>query len=130
MDRLKQRIAVAEQALETLQTILREPETDIVRDASIQRFEYTFEAVWKAAQLYLRRREGLEAASPKAVIRAAGQVRLLDDNRTAAALAMADDRNLTVHMYNKALAEALYSKLPSHAKLMEQWLGAMNDRIG
>jgi len=33
------------------------------RDASIQRFEYTYEAVWKAAQLYLRNRENLELPS-------------------------------------------------------------------
>jgi hypothetical protein len=34
------------------------------RDASIQRFEYTCEAVWKTAQLYLRNFENLELASP------------------------------------------------------------------
>jgi len=29
------------------------------------RFAYTFEAAWKAAQLYLYEREGVEVGSPK-----------------------------------------------------------------
>jgi len=33
---------------------------DILRDATIQRFEYTFEAAWKALQYYLQY-QGLEA---------------------------------------------------------------------
>ncbi len=107
MERLKERLAVAPQALETLLQVLREPKTPIVRDASIQRFEYTFEAVWKAVQLFLRTVESLEVASPKAAIRASLQVGLLTEEQSRAALRMADDRNLTVHTYNEALAEAI-----------------------
>ena len=70
MDELTRRLALARKAFGTLQQILGEPKTAIVRDAAIQRFEYSFEAVWKAAQRFLREREGVEAASPKAVVRA------------------------------------------------------------
>jgi hypothetical protein len=49
-----------------------------VRDAAIQRFEYTFEATWKAAQIYLRQVEGLEVGSPKGVLRLSLQVGVLD----------------------------------------------------
>jgi len=31
------------------------PESEVVRDATIQRFEFTFEVVWKALKLYLER---------------------------------------------------------------------------
>ena len=51
MDRLSERLRVGRQALETFQAALREPKTAMNRDACIQRFEYTHEAVWKAAQL-------------------------------------------------------------------------------
>lgn len=54
MERVKERLLTAGKALRSLAEILKEPRTAIVRDASIQRFEYSFEAVWKAAQLYLR----------------------------------------------------------------------------
>ena len=101
MERLKVRLAIARQALDTVMGILQEPKTPIVRDASIQRFEYTFEAAWKTAQLYLKTEEGLELGSPKAVIRSSMQVGLLSEEQTRTALQMADDRNLTVHTYNE-----------------------------
>ena len=82
MERLKQRLSIARQALETLLEVLQEPKTRIVRDASIQRFEYSFEAVWKAAQLYLRTVESLEVGSPKAVVRAGLQIGLLSEEQT------------------------------------------------
>lgn len=43
MEKLARRIKEAENALDTLREVLREPYTVIVRDATIQRFEYTFE---------------------------------------------------------------------------------------
>jgi len=48
---------------------IREP-SSIERDAAIQRFEFTFEAVWKAVKSVLFEREGIDVGSPKAVIRA------------------------------------------------------------
>ena len=53
MERLTQRFQVARKALDTLNALMYEERTDLVRDAAIQRFEYTFEAVWKAAQRFL-----------------------------------------------------------------------------
>ncbi|WKT85144.1 HI0074 family nucleotidyltransferase substrate-binding subunit [Thermosynechococcus sp. JY1339] len=97
----------------------------IIRDAAIQRFEYTLEAVWKAAQLYLREREGLDIASPKGVIRACLAVGLLTPEEGRLALKMVDDRNLTVHTYNETLADAIFSRLAQHAMLMDRWLAAL-----
>lgn len=39
--------------------------TEIERDALIQRFEFTFELVWKCAKEYLYVEEGMDVASPK-----------------------------------------------------------------
>ena len=50
-------------------------ELDIVRDAAIQRFEFTFELVWKTLQLYLEH-EGLESSGPRAVLKRAFVMRL------------------------------------------------------
>lgn len=128
MVRLKERLSIARKALDTLLEILGQPRTPIVRDASIQRFEYTFEAVWKAAQLYLRAEESLAAGSPKAAIRISQQVGLLSGPQARIALEMADDRNLTVHTYNEDLAERICSRIPLYAELMEGWLSAMLER--
>ena len=126
MERLTERLHVARRALETFREALREPKTPLNRDASIQRFEYTYEAVWKAAQLYLRVSENLELASPTAVTRACFQAALLNEEQSRTAMRMVRDRNLTVHTYNEELADQIYSRLPAYATLMEHWLAAMS----
>lgn len=54
MERLKERLLLAQRALVSFQELVVIPQpSKIERDAAIQRFEYTCEAVWKAAQRYL-----------------------------------------------------------------------------
>lgn len=122
MDRLTQRIDIARQALGTLQEIAALPYDKLLRDASIQRFEYSFEALWKAAQAVLRVRYGVELGSPKPVIRACFENGLLDEDQARLALAMTDHRNLTSHTYNEALAEEIFGALPPYRTLMAAWL--------
>jgi nucleotidyltransferase substrate binding protein (TIGR01987 family) len=125
VERLTERLDTAKRALATLREALREPKTAMNRDASIQRFEYSYETVWKAAQLYLSAFENVDAGSPTAVARASFRTALLTEDEARAALAMARDRNLTVHTYNEELPEQIYSRLPAHAALMELWLAAV-----
>ena len=128
MERLKQKMANAKRALKTLQELLGLQSLTIVeRDAAIQRFEYTFEAVWKAGKAFLREIEGLEIGSPKGVIRGFLQVGLFTEEQTALALAMVDDRNLTSHTYNEGLAEQICDQLGNYAELMTDWLSDMGE---
>ena len=54
MERLKERIVLAGQALQRLHELaLRVDLTEVERDALIQRFEFSFEIVWKVAKDYL-----------------------------------------------------------------------------
>ena len=129
MERLRERLAVARRALATLSELVGETDVSpVVRDAAIQRFEYTYEALWKAAQRFLMVVEGVPIESPKRAIRESRSVALLDSAAARNALAMADDRNLTVHTYNEALAEAIYNRLRGYSQLMDQWLRAMEER--
>lgn len=123
---MSRRLAMARQALGTLQelTVLPHP-TRVERDAAIQRFEYTVEACWKAAQAVLDSRFGIIAASPKPVVRACAQNGLLNEDDAHAAMAMIDDRNLTSHTYNEDLALAIHGRLAGHAGLMGRWLTAL-----
>lgn len=126
MERLKKKIDTAKKALKTLQELLAvENLTAVERDAVIQRFEYTFEALWKAGKLFLREIEGLEIGSPKSVIRGFLQVGMLTEDQTAVALDMVDDRNLTSHAYNEDLAEQIYNQIGDYADVMANWLTAM-----
>lgn len=122
MDRLSRRLALAQKALATMEELSMRPGDTILRDASIQRFEYSFEAVWKAAQAVLLTRFGLELGSPKSVIRASLENTLLGEEETRLALAMVDHRNLTSHTYNEALAEEIFAALPAYRKLLRIWL--------
>lgn len=130
MERLHERLKIARRALGSLKEALAgDPSDTIVRDAAIQRFEYTFEATWKAAQRFLVLVESIEVGSPKGVIRSAFQVQLLDEAQTRLAIMMANDRNLTTHTYNEELAISIQRHLPSYAQLMDEWLAAMEARV-
>jgi len=126
VERLSERLAEAGRALATFEELARRRERSIIeRDAAIMRFAYTFEAVWKAAQLYLYEREGVEVGSPKQSIRASRRVGLLTDEQAESALSMTDDRNLVIHVYREAVASDLETRLHLHAMTLAAWLGAM-----
>lgn len=127
MKLLEKKITDARRAYETLQDVLNEPYSKISRDAAIQRFEYTVEAIWKCLQLFLKEREGIECYSPKACFREAGGVGLLNEDETIKALEMIDDRNLTSHTYQEELAERIYKRLSGHAKIMGKILEQMKN---
>jgi nucleotidyltransferase substrate binding protein (TIGR01987 family) len=130
MERLTQKLSVAKKALKTLNEILKDKQrTDIHRDAAIQRFEYTFEAVWKVGQAFLREHEGIETGSPKAVFRAFFQTGYFKETQTQLALTMVDDRNLTSHTYNEALSDQIFDTLPAYASLMRFCLSSMKKAL-
>jgi nucleotidyltransferase substrate binding protein (TIGR01987 family) len=93
--------------------------TDIVRDAVIQRFEFTFESVWKAMQLYLEH-QGHECPGSRTVIRKAFSERLIESEEEADLwFQMIEDRNLTTHAYDEELSDRIYNHILSqHARLL------------
>jgi len=130
LERLRERLAVAQNALDRFEEVMAITNPNALeRDAAIQRFEFTFEALWKAAKAFLVVREGIDTGSPKGVVRSCREVGLLDDVQAIMALTMADDRNLTVHTYNEPLAVEIYGRLKGYSLLMDQWLSAMRDRL-
>lgn len=126
MARADERLSVALSAIDRLDELATLPTpTPVERDAAIQRFEFTVEAAWKAAQAFLTRAHGLTPASPKAVVRACLQIGVLRVDDAREALQMIDDRNLTAHTYNEALAAVIFSRLASYAPLLRRWLTGM-----
>ena len=80
-------------ALGRLEDGLARPEDAIVRDACIQRFEFTFEMAWRAIQSRARA-EGVECVSPRDCFRAAFRLGLLGNDPRW--LAMVEDRKFGV----------------------------------
>jgi nucleotidyltransferase substrate binding protein (TIGR01987 family) len=129
MEKLNERIDSFQKALGTLEEILKQENTEIVRDASIQRFEYTVEAMWKALKGYLLEFEGVDAQTPKSCIRAAMQSKILSPDYTEILLKMIDDRNLTSHTYIEGIAASIYSRLPEYVPLMKKVLHAIDPKF-
>lgn len=126
MERLKERIALAGQALQRLHELALHTElTEVERDALIQRFEFSFEIVWKVAKDYLSVEEGIDAASPKKVIRSCREVGLLDEADARLALVMADDRNLTAHTYDEEFAQQMVVRIVEYDQLLRRWYEKM-----
>ena len=125
---MKKRFNGAEKALGKLhEGVIKDSLTEMERDGLIQRFEFAFEIMWKCGKDYLLDREGLEAASPKKVIRLLREVGLFSDEEAEQALQMADDRNLTAHTYDEKMAVDLAKRIVEHEKLLSEWLGRMKE---
>ncbi|MDI3539206.1 MAG: hypothetical protein PWR29_449 [Methanolobus sp.] len=108
----------AGKALKTFEEVLREPFSPIVRDASIQRFEYTFEVTWKLIKEYMKGMEGIVCNSPKSCFREAFRMGIINEEETLRALQMTDDRNMTTHTYHEEVADEIYSHLADYYSLM------------
>jgi len=120
VETLKLRIETTEKALKTLKAITEEPYSVIVRDAAIQRFEYTSETFWKVVKGYLDVQEGIVCNSPKSCFKEAFKVGLLSEEETVKILEMVDDRNLTSHTYHEEVAEEIYRRTRDYWKLMDE----------
>lgn len=128
MDPLERKLSNAEQALKRFQEILARPADEVIRDSAILRFALSVETAWKAARAFIvqvNSPEKLTSASPKPIVRESQIAGLLTEAEAVAALAMMDDRNLTIHTYDEEKASELYSRLPAHAELIDLWLKAM-----
>lgn len=113
------RLNLAEKALSRLHEITEKKFlSEIERDGMIQRFEFCFEIMWKCGKDYLLKSEGLDAASPKKVIRLLREVGIFNDEETEKFLEMADDRNLTAHTYNEELAEKIALRIREYEPLL------------
>jgi nucleotidyltransferase substrate binding protein (TIGR01987 family) len=118
--KLQMKTRVAKRALGTLQEIMDEPYSVIIRDAAIQRFEYTFEAIWKLIKEYLFEMQGVMCNSPKSCFREAFKMGLVNEAESMQTLYMTDDRNMTTHTYHEDVAEEIYKELSGYYLLMNK----------
>jgi len=129
LERLRQRYEDAKRALKTLEEVINEPYSLVVRDATIQRFEYTFEAVWKFLREYLRNKEGIICNSPKSCFRETFGLGFLKEEEAAEFLEMTDRRNETSHTYKEEVAQLIYSKTKGYFFLMQNLVNKLVDKL-
>ena len=113
--------------LELVPQYLESKENIILRDAMIQRFEYSTEAFWKFLKAYLLTEHNLSANSPRDVIRTGLKAKLFSEEISKELLQMLDDRNLTSHTYVEHLAESIAGRIPAYSKNMHAVLNQLSN---
>ena len=87
------------QALRRLEDALAQPDSEFIRDAIIQRFEFTFEMGWKTLFRYLALKGERIAAKAWDVLPAAFEARLIEDADTW--MQLREHCNDTSHEYDQ-----------------------------
>jgi len=97
---------------------LQEPESSIVMDATIQRFEFTYELMWKTLKIFLEDIHGIRAVSPRLVFKEAYALSIIEQEDIF--LEMIQSRNLLSHTYNEEQAEQIYKKSPLYLSAIKE----------
>jgi nucleotidyltransferase substrate binding protein (TIGR01987 family) len=105
IDRLFERVSDFRKALKKLREIKDIPENDIIRDATIQRFEFTYEMAWKTLKLYLESKQ-IQVYAAKDTLHEALQLGLIEDGNGWSLLH--ENRNRTSHTYDEKIAIEVY----------------------
>ena len=77
-------------------------------DATIQRFEFSFELAWKLLRVVLAY-EGIEVSSPRSSLRESWKQGWIDAGETW--LDMLEKRNFSAHTYQEATAQEIYRNI-------------------
>ena len=110
-ERFIERQADGRDSAARLAEAVAQPQSELIRDATLQRFEFTFEVVWKTLKLYLER-QGYECGGPRPTLKKAFAENLIPTPGEADAwLQMLEDRNLTSHAYDEALANRIHGNI-------------------
>ncbi len=96
------------------------------KDGVIQRFEFTFEQLWKTLKIVLES-EGILCKTPTECLKEAFRLGLISDE--SAYLQMLKDRNRTSHLYSKDQADDIFCNVKNiHLPIMQQLLSALIKR--
>jgi len=123
----KNEIIYSLEQLENASNRLKEAvaETDendsLKQDGVIQRFEFTFELLWKTLKLYLSH-VGKPVNNPRDTLKTAFKEQIFSDEATL--LTMLDDRNLCTHVYDFKTTRKIFGHI------REKYLQAILSIIG
>ena len=109
-DKVEKSLMNLNKAVKRFAEALQEPESSIVMDATIQRFEFTYELLWKTLKIFLEDIHGIRAVSPRLVFKEAFALSVVEQEDIF--LEMMQSRNLLSHTYNEEQAAEIYKKCP------------------
>ena len=123
-DKYNRNLKSFEKALLQLGDALEESESPIVRDACLQRFEFSYELLWKTLKIFLEEIHGVRAVSPRQVFKEAFALSIIDEELTF--VEMIESRNTLSHTYNEKQAAKIYVKCVDYLKAMKNVQAQLN----
>ena len=101
-------------------------ELDIVMDAVIQRFEFTFETAWKSVKLAAKA-VGYDCKSPKGCLKLAYRMGWIKDEERW--LELLEARNLTSHTYDQETAMDVYETVKENFQVFGSLLRELREEV-
>ena len=95
-------------ATQKLKEGIEQAKDELDKDGVIQRFEFTFELLWKALKIYLEY-QGILVKTPRDSFVEAFRIDLISDEKIF--LDMLEDRNNTSHIYDKETSEKIFNRI-------------------
>lgn len=95
-------------ASNALREAIAQAETQLEHDGALQRFEFTYELLWKTLKKILAFK-GINVNNPRDVFREAARNQLIDNPKFW--FEVIRKRNLTTHVYNQQMADAIFDFL-------------------
>ena len=112
---MKKILEHAVQMLENAHTQLKRgtgtAKSDLEKDGVIQRFEFTFEVLWKCLKLYLKY-QGIVVNSPRESLRESFRTEIIESEMYfSSRLSGIEDRNKSSHIYERETAEKIFERI-------------------
>lgn len=108
------------------------PEDEELRDATIQRFEFTFDLAWKSLkrrlEMDLPNAHEVDAMSYRTLIRTGAEQGLIDSAAVTAWFVYRDKRNITSHSYDASKANEVAAVIPAFARHAHELLARLEAR--
>ncbi|MBA7624486.1 hypothetical protein ES703_31895 [subsurface metagenome] len=95
-------------ACKKLEEGVKQAKDELDKDGVIQRFEFTFELLWKALKIYLEH-QGIIVKTPRDSFIEAFRTNLISDEKIF--LDMLEDRNNAAHIYDKVTSEKIFNRI-------------------
>lgn len=129
-DRLIERLTDYSKAVNRLQEALNtDGNNPLIYDATIQRFEFTYELAWKLLKAYLIYLGIAEGNNPRDVFKEAFTAGLISNHELWTE--MIKDRNLTSHTYDEAEAIRIFGRIKgNYLHVFKELMDKMDGEIG
>ena len=115
---LKQALNTFEKSINIDISTFSDIEQDTIRSGQVQKFEVSVELFWKTGKKFLYEVHGVEAISPKMVIKEFFLTKYTNEKHFEALIEMINDRNRLSHVYNEEQFNEIYFRLTEYFVLM------------